>query len=142
MKDLKNVIQPDGLNTPLDKLEYLMTITNLEPHIREEIRICFDEVKTKGESSKLAFKPSDPDKCTVTGKPRKNVFTYHIDSGDGELIVTKENLTYGLECEMPSDYDMECEHDEPDEDGVIQEITIQIKKYLTQEEVDALPEKS
>ncbi len=43
MKNFKNIIEPQGLNTPLDKLEYLMTITNLEPHIREEIRIAFDE---------------------------------------------------------------------------------------------------
>lgn len=79
--------------------------------------------------------------CSVTGKERKNVFTYHIDAGDGELIVTKDHLIYGLECEMPDEYSMDSEYDEPDENGVIQEITIQIKKYLTQAEVDALPEK-
>lgn len=69
------------------------------------------------------------------------VFTYHIDAGNGELIVTKEHLNYGLECEMPSDYDMSAECDDPDEDGVYMTITIKIKKYLTQAEIDTLPEK-
>lgn len=95
----------------------------------------------KTRKPKAGLKTENPMRCSITGELRKNVFTYHIDAGDGELIVTKKDLLYGLECEMPSDYDMSAEHDEPDEDGVIQEITIQIKKYLTQAEVDALPEK-
>jgi hypothetical protein len=90
----------------------------------------------------LAFYPNNPTHCTVTGEERRNIFTYHIDAGDGELIVDRKGLNYGLECELPSDLDFDSEHDEPDEDGTIQEITIKIKKYLTQAEVDALPEKS
>lgn len=69
------------------------------------------------------------------------VFTYHIDAGNGEMIVTKENLSFGLESELPSDYDMTSECDDPDEDGIYMTVTIKIKKYLTQAEVAALPEK-
>jgi len=86
-------------------------------------------------------KSADPSLCSVTGEERKNVFTYHIDAGNGEVIVTREHLNYGLECELPSDYDMNSEHDGPDEDGVIMTVTIKIKKYMTQAEVEALPEK-
>lgn len=70
----------------------------------------------------------------------KKVFTYHIDAGDGEVIVTKENLIQGIENVLPNDYDLECEHDEPESDGSIMTVTIKIKKYMTQKQIDSLPE--
>lgn len=70
------------------------------------------------------------------------IVTYHIDAGDGELIVDRENLEYGLACEMPSDYDLSSEMDELEEDCVITEIVITVKKVMTKAEFDALPEKS
>lgn len=91
---------------------------------------------------KILFYPNNTTHCTITGDVRENVITYHIDAGDGELIVTKEHLIYGLECELPSDIDLESEFDEPEDDGTIMEVTIKIKKYLTKAEVEALPEKS
>lgn len=70
----------------------------------------------------------------------EKVFTYHIDAGNGEMIVTKPDLLDSIEQMMPNDYDLECEHDEPDEDGTIMLVTIKIKKCMTQKEVDDLPE--
>lgn len=70
----------------------------------------------------------------------EKVFTYHINAGNEEMIVTKDTLLDGIEQMLPNDYDLECEHDEPEDDGTIMEITIRIKKVMTQTEVDNLPE--
>lgn len=90
----------------------------------------------------MTKKTENPDRCSVTGDLRQNIFTAHIEYGDGPLIVPVEDTLDALrDYALPSDYDMECEHDEPDEDGTIQEITIKIKKCMTRAEVDTLPEK-
>jgi hypothetical protein len=74
---------------------------------------------------------------------KKKIITYHIDAGDGELITV--DLAGGLEHEgiiqSVIEANIERKDIEPDDDGVLMEITIQVKKVMTEQEVMDLPEK-
>lgn len=74
---------------------------------------------------------------------KKKIITYHIDAGDGEL--TTVDLIEGLAhegCEQREiERQIEAGELEPDDDGVYLEITIQVKKVMTEQDVMDLPEK-